>query len=280
MRHDLAVVRAADYAPEPLPLEPSLPAKGDRAYSVGFPLDVGLTITEGVSNGKVEDAFDARIHYSGALNGGMSGGPALNAAGKVIGVNVSGYLFQQSVAFLVPAEHALTLRDRAPAGKPEPDVLRKEIEAQMRAHSSDLLGALANPMPTQAVAGYSLPAKLAAFVDCNAAGNPNSDEPVTRVTINCRAKAGLYLDQGLSSGDIRYSHFVLQTSKLDEWRFATRLSSLTHATGQRGTRQHVGKFACNEGTVALKGFDASLVVCTRGYRKFDGLYDFIVGSAA
>jgi serine protease Do len=276
VRHDLAVVRAEGYAPEPLVLDPSAPAKGDRAYSVGFPLDVGLTITEGVSNGKVEDSFGPRIHYSGALNSGMSGGPALSAAGKVIGINVSGYLFQQSVAFLVPAEHALALRERTPAGKVETAALHKEIQEQMRAHSRDLLTALADPMPTQTVAGYTLPAKLAPFIDCNAAGNPSSDDPVSRVQINCLAKAGLYMQQGLTTGDIRYSHFVLQTAKLDAWRFTARLSSLTHATGQRGSRQHVGKFACQDRVVALKGFDASLLVCTRGYRKYDGLYDFVV----
>lgn len=276
VRHDLAVVRAEGYAPEPLELEPIAPAKGDRAYSVGFPLDVGLTITEGVSNGKVEDSFDPRIHYSGALNSGMSGGPALNAAGKVIGVNVSGYLFQQSVAFLVPAEHALSLRNSAPAVKPDPEALRTAIQEQMRAHSRELLAGLADPMPTQSVAGYTLPAKLAPFVDCNASGNPTSDEPVTRVQINCLAKAGLYLQQGLTTGDIRYSHFVLQTAKLDAWRFTARLSTLTHATGQRGSRRHVGRFACQDRIVALKGFDASLLVCTRGYRKYDGLYDFVV----
>ena len=105
--HDLALVRAAGYAPEPLELARAVPSKGVHAYSIGYPLDVGLSITEGVSNGKVDDSFEARIHYSGAINGGMSGGPALDSSGVVIGVNVSGYRFEQLVSFLVPAEHAV-----------------------------------------------------------------------------------------------------------------------------------------------------------------------------
>src|SRR5262245_1838275 len=111
VRHDLALVRAADYSPSPLKLQLVAARKGDRACSVGFPLDVGLTITEGVSNGQVEDSFEPRIHYSGAINPGMSGGPGLNAAGEVIGVNVSGYRFEQLVSFLVPAAHVQALSD-------------------------------------------------------------------------------------------------------------------------------------------------------------------------
>src|SRR5499426_2473010 len=113
LRHDLALVRASGYAPMPIKLQPSSAIKGDRAYSVGYPLDVGLTITEGISNGNVDDSFEPRIHYSGAINAGMSGGPALNAAGEVIGVNVSGYRFEQLVSFLVPAAHAQALANRS-----------------------------------------------------------------------------------------------------------------------------------------------------------------------
>src|SRR4030095_16715580 len=110
---DLAVVRTEGHEAPPLALDTTTPPKGVRAWSIGYPLDVGLTITEGVSNGRVEDSFDPRIHYSGAINAGMSGGPALNAAGQVIGINVSAYRSQQLVSFLVPAAHAEALIERA-----------------------------------------------------------------------------------------------------------------------------------------------------------------------
>lgn len=274
--HDLAVVRATGFAPEPLKLEPVVPVKGERAYSIGFPLDVGLTITEGVSNGKVEDSFDPRIHYSGAINGGMSGGPALNTAGNVIGINVSGYRFEQLVSFLVPAEHALALLKRSLKSKADANALRKDSATQLRAHAMDLLGALPGKIPTQAMAGYQLPAKLAPFIDCNASGDPTPNQPTQIVNINCAAKAGLYVQQGLFTGDLRYSHFLRTTDKLDAWRFAYKLSELAGATGAFGSRRHVGPFACENRVVALKGFDASVMICTRAYRKLEGLYDFTV----
>lgn len=276
VRHDLAVVRAEGLAPEPLKLEPVVPVKGERAYSIGFPLDVGLTITEGVSNGKVEDSFDPRIHYSGAINGGMSGGPALNAAGNVIGINVSGYRFEQLVSFLVPAEHALALLERSLKSKADARSLMRDAATQLRGHAAELLGALKGKMPTQSAAGYLLPARLAPFIDCNAAGDPTPNQPIQIVSINCAAKAGLYVQQGLFSGDLRYSHYVLTTDKLDAWRFANKLSDLASATGAFGSRRHVGPFACENRVVALKGFDAGVMVCTRAYRRLEGLFDFTV----
>ena len=271
--HDLAVVRADGFTSTPLALEAVVPAKGERAYSIGFPLDVGLTITEGVSNGRVEDSFDARIHYSGAINGGMSGGPALNAGGKVIGINVSGYRFEQLVSFLVPAEHARALIEKGLKAPISDRDAKKEVAVQLRAHSAQLLQSLDGAMVTEATAGYELPAKLKPFIACNASGDPSSDQPVQTERINCSAKAGLYVQQGMYSGDLKYSHYVLTTDKLDAWRFAQRLSSLSQASGSFGSRKHVGPFACKNSAVKLQGFDASLLVCVRNYRKFEGLYD-------
>jgi serine protease Do len=276
VRHDLAIVRATGLSPSPLKLEPQVPVKGERAYSIGFPLDVGLTITEGISNGKVEDAFDARIHYSGAINGGMSGGPALNSAGQVIGVNVSGYRFEQLVSFLVPSEHGLALLERAATTQLDADGLKREVLTQLRAHGTALLGALGGTMATQVSSGYRLPAKIAPFVDCNAAGDPAPNQSVQQTQIECAAKAGLYLQGGLYGGDLRYTHVVLTTDTLDAWRFAGRLSAASQATGAFGSRRHVAPYACQNRIAALNGFDASVVVCVRGYRRLEGLYDFTV----
>lgn len=279
VRHDLALVQASGYAPAPLKLQPAPATKGDRAYSVGFPLDVGLTITEGVSNGQVKDSFEPRIHYSGAINAGMSGGPGLNAAGEVIGVNVSGYRFEQLVSFLVPVVHVQALGERA--ANPRPDAeLRKDTAAQLQAHGADLLKALNaaadGTMQTQVLAGYRLPGKIAPFIHCGASGNPETQEPVQLVQINCSAKAGLYVQHGLYSGNIKYAHYVLTTDRLDAWRFASRLSALTSAVGRFGSPRHVGPYACEDRIVGLRGFDAGLLVCARRYRKFEGLYDFTV----
>jgi serine protease Do len=276
VKHDLAIVRAEGYAPDPLPLSSTRSLKGDKAYSAGYPLDVGLSITEGISISEVNDSFNPRIHYSGAINGGMSGGPAFNTAGEVIGVNVSGYQFQQLVSFLVPVDHVKRLLDNAKTQVPSNKVLKDQVQVQLTEHSMALLAALDGPITTQVSSGYALPSKIASFVDCGANGEPAPKDPVQLVTISCAAKAGLYMQQSLYSGDLRYSHSILTTESLDSWRFTHRMSSLSASNGAYGSPTHVGPFACQDQTLALKGFDAAVLICTRGYRKLAKLYDFSV----
>lgn len=272
-RNDLAIVKADQLAARPLPLARVPLAKGARAYSVGYPLDVGLTITEGIANGIVEDNFIDRIHYSGAINGGMSGGPALNEAGEVIGVNVSGYRFEQLVSFLVPVDAVAKLVEQVPATAADLAVIAKTVDHQLHAHSADLLAALPGKLATENSTGYLLPAKLAPFIDCSANGNSSKSDPVQYVRIDCEAKSGLYLQSSLYSGDITYSHIVLKSETLGPWRFAKRLSDWSKDYGSYGSSKHVGPFSCNTEVVALKGFDANLTLCARSYRKLSGLYD-------
>ena len=110
---DLAVVAGDDLELPALKLRTEIPAQGERAWSIGFPLNLGLTITEGVANGLVENSIEQRIHYTGAINGGMSGGPALDRRGRVYGVNVSVVTGRQLVGFVVPAKHIPALLTRA-----------------------------------------------------------------------------------------------------------------------------------------------------------------------
>jgi S1-C subfamily serine protease len=86
--------------------------KGERLYSMGNPLDLGFTIIEGTYNGLVEHSYNDRIHFSGALNPGMSGGPTVNGEGLVVGINVATRRGGQLVSFLVPARFAAALLQR------------------------------------------------------------------------------------------------------------------------------------------------------------------------
>ena len=281
MRHDLAIVRTIGYQPKPLSIKSQIPSKGSKAFAVGYPLDVGLTITEGVSNGKVEDSFYDRIHYTGALNSGMSGGPALNQNGEVIGVNVSGYVFSQLVNFLVPGNDAVELLEKVSNGsldEKQPDVkaLQKLAVQQFKAHSKSLLDRLNNFTTTQIVSGYKLPGKLSDFVNCSAFGNTQPKQPVEITQIRCSANAGLLIENGLPSGDLQYSYTVLSTKVLGAWRFAKQLSKRTTTNDYHGQRKYVGPYTCQNRIVGLKGFEASLMLCVRSHRKLDGLYDFVM----
>jgi len=95
---DLAVVRVDASQTrdlEPLALADSSTVQvGDLAIAIGYPLNVGRTLTTGIVSavGRAIEApngfsIDEVIQTDAAINPGNSGGPLLDGAGRVIGVN-------------------------------------------------------------------------------------------------------------------------------------------------------------------------------------------------
>ncbi len=172
VKNDLAIVRAADLVLPVLKLRTQIPTSGEHAYSIGFPLNLGLTITEGVANGIVAYSFEQRIHYTGAINGGMSGGPALDASGAVYGVNVSVVTGWQLVGFVVPAKNILPLlRVREPLNHTNsPRQARELVAAQVLAHQARIFASMPARFSTQTVAGYTLPTQISPSIECSTVG--------------------------------------------------------------------------------------------------------------
>ncbi|NWG12208.1 MAG: trypsin-like peptidase domain-containing protein [Acidobacteria bacterium] len=97
--NDLAVIRLADAPPErlyPVPLGDSSTLKvGQKVLAIGNPFRLQNTLTVGVvsslgrqirtDTGLIDDV----IQTDAAINPGSSGGPLLNTAGELIGINTS-----------------------------------------------------------------------------------------------------------------------------------------------------------------------------------------------
>ena len=101
--HDLAILSTEIKATDFLTLATQEPAKGDRVYSIGYPYDLGVTVVPGTYNGLIPHSASPRVHFTGSLNPGMSGGPAFNGDDEVIGVNVA--TSGNQVSFLVPVHN-------------------------------------------------------------------------------------------------------------------------------------------------------------------------------
>ncbi|MEC4672939.1 MAG: serine protease, partial [Nitrospirota bacterium] len=87
--HDLAIVQTDRPQSSFFQLHTKSMDKGKRVYSMGNPWDLGMTIVEGTYSGLLERTLYEKIHFTGSLNAGMSGGPAVTSDGEVIGVNVA-----------------------------------------------------------------------------------------------------------------------------------------------------------------------------------------------
>jgi hypothetical protein len=279
VRNDLAIVKADDLKLPPLRLRAQIPRQGDRAYSIGFPLNLGLTITEGVANGLVANGFDQRIHYTGAINGGMSGGPALDASGRVYGVNVSVIAGRQLVGFVVPARYIepLLARAKEPLEKSlSARQAREMVTAQVLAHQSAVFELQSQSGATQTVFGFTLPTQFGPAIECNTTGASESSQRLRIETIGCSARARLLVQTGLEVGDIWFQHRVVRAQGLHPLQFAQRVNGMAERYQHYGAARNVAQFACKNALVSLDGFDARVSTCVRQYRLFSGLYDIAV----
>ena len=143
--HDLAILRAERNHDSYLELAADEPRKGTRLYSIGNPYDLGSSIVEGTYNGLLENSLYEKIHFTGAINPGMSGGPVINAVGKVVGINVA--TAGNELSFLVPAKYAtrLSAQTLAPIYR-RPESFLQLLDAQLLQNQEWTTGSPGRPV--------------------------------------------------------------------------------------------------------------------------------------
>jgi S1-C subfamily serine protease len=280
LANDLAVVRVDRHdAPffefDETAIAQGLP-KGERLYSMGNPLDLGFTIIDGIYNGLVERSYTERMHFTGPLNPGMSGGPAVTADGRVVGINVAKRTGgAELVSFLVPARFAAALlarvRDNPPSspnppptpspqtgastGAPPPADFRAEIGRQLAAWQAGLYKSFGDSGFREAAFGsYRVPETAAPWFTCWAQTNANA-VPKPRTSINsstCQSDTSLFVASGLTTGAIQLSHSYLATADLNPFQFAAVLSGQSRPSmaGGRTFRKWYTAQRCHEDFVA------------------------------
>lgn len=274
--HDLAVVRGEGVDARPLVLRETPLDKGDKGFSLGYPLSQGLTVVEGTYNGRSEEQYYELFHFTGAINAGMSGGPALDAHGRVFGVNVATHRRGQLVSFLVPAKFAQRLLERAARVKGGATDFGKDVGAQLNVHQAEIMGALLRAaMPEQKLGEFSVPAKLGEFMQCGAGTQRDADQLYSVDSYYCYTYSALYIDRRLYTGMVSFRHSILRDRELGALRFAHLLESRFGAGlyGDSYDRKHNTRWKCEDAIVALRGTRAKMALCLRRYKLFDGLYD-------
>jgi serine protease Do len=280
--HDLAVVKV-DRTGLPYfdfdarALAGRLP-KGERIYAMGNPLDLGFTIVEGTYNGLVDKSYDERIHFSGAINPGMSGGPVAGSDGRLVGVNVAKSLGGEQVGFLVPAKFAAALIERARNGPALAlDKAKEEIGRQLDAWQAGFFDALR----TQGFRGTTLGPyrgleSAAPWMSCWASTNAGQ-APKPRASINttrCSSSTGIFVSDRVLTGRLDFSYSYFKALDLNAFQFAKELSQRARSSAgdsdKRLTEQECRDdfLATGEGRPPLRA-----TWCMRAYREFEGLYN-------
>ena len=250
------------------------PPKGTRLWSLGYPFDIGLTIVEGTYNGPLEKSLYEKLHFTGSINPGMSGGPTLDSEGAVVGVNVS--TAGNQVSFLVPVQFVTELLGNTGAEPATEEALNSQVATQLIGNQERIVNQLLEaPIPLTRLNGYSVPAGLAAYVNCWGNSEEDEENDLALVYYRCQTNDDIYLSGSLNTGIIRYQHDLVSTGSLGAMRFYRQLEKRSHYPRLRldGDERSVTNYQCRSKFVDHDGLPLKLAFCVRGYLKLDGLFD-------
>lgn len=227
--HDLALLRPVDPAPlagrGAVPLRPAdqpLP-RGARIFSMGNPLDVGFAVAEGSYNGPAERSFLATLFFGGSLSAGMSGGPALDDAGRLVGVNVAARRDGEQVSFLVPAEPVRALIARGRGAAPVTAPAWDEVARQLREHEARLVAAfLAQPWRSAGHPVYRIPVPQETWMRCWGRSSPAQSRGLQFERSDCEMDSRVFVSGPLLTGYITVRHEAYDGSRIGALRFAAR----------------------------------------------------------
>lgn len=272
--HDLALLQRTGSRLPYLRFQEQAAARGEKLFSLGNPNDLGLAIVEGVNNGLQEHSFYDTLHFTGAINPGMSGGPVVGKSGDLVGINVA--TMGESRGFLVPAQYARELLARWRAEPAAPPDFQPEITRQLKLHSSALMARLTrNPLPVQMDEGYTVPDAADPYLRCWANKSDKDKLFFSVRTYSCSGNSNVFVGDGIVVGRVYYESLLYQNDALGSFRFGRLLQKAYEGHNYfNGDIKHFSKFACTDSAIDLNGMPAKAALCVRAYLKYAGLYDF------
>ncbi len=278
--HDLAVLKAEK--PLGKPLETALvPDKGAILYAFGNPLDLGFSIVIGTNNGILSNSEGNNILFSGSLNSGMSGGPALNEEGQVVGINVA--TAGNDVSFLVSVQYLNILLERLELSdfKPSDDLFGQIVRDLHDNSIATLEQLMENDWQSTQIGDFQVPTRLGRYFRCWDGSNPLSELDLIGVTsASCSNDLDIYLDDGLSVGSMQYQYNWYETKAMISPRFY-RIYEAQNSSGMEasGTKETVTLFKCYTSFAAISSKPFKLTFCRRDYVRYKGLSDLLVTGA-
>jgi serine protease Do len=283
--HDLALLKATDFVTQSSTKatalifrpEAQLLAQGERIYSLGNPLDVGFAVTEGTYNGLVKRSFYPQIFFGGSLSAGMSGGPALDQEGRVIGINVARRVDGEQVSFLVPASFAADLLARGRTAMPLNVAAYGIVGEQLMLHQNALTERFMQQGWKEAShPRYKIPVPTDQFMRCWGLSNPSRTGGVDFERSNCSMDTHIFMGE-YSTGSISLRYESYDGHRLGAFSFASRYSaSFGNEKFGRLRSEHQTKPQCHEDYVNRGGLPLRAVVCLFAYKKLPELYDLSV----
>jgi serine protease Do len=251
---------------------------------------VGFAVAEGTYNGPVERSFLETLFFGGSLSPGMSGGPALDDQGRLIGVNVAARRDGEQVSFLVPAAPVRTLIERGRDAKPMTTPAWPEITRQLLGHEATLTSRFtALPWRGAGHPRYAIPVPQESFMRCWGQGSSQAVRGLQFERSDCEMDSRLYINGALYTGYLTVRHESYDGSKIGALRFADRYSDSFRNESMGRDDRHRTAPSCVERQVegpapkretgdkaGRGGLPLKAVICLRAYKRLPGLHDLAV----
>ncbi|WP_226663593.1 S1C family serine protease [Microbulbifer aggregans] len=248
--NDLAILRQkGNIGKQHLELAQQTPNNGETIVALGNPLDLGMTLVPGTYNGIAGGSFYDRIHFSGSINPGMSGGPVINRSGKVVGINVA--TAGNQISFLVPVDKLVALLEdyhrESDDGALE---LQPVIHRQLRDNQQRIIDAILQadwklrPLGDAMVVGEIVPS-----VQCWGNSSENEDETLEQIAKGCTGQDVVYLSEEFDTGRVEYEFFWLEgTDELTSSRFYSAYEDEMSAffPGNSASDDDVTNYKCHQ----------------------------------
>lgn len=288
--HDLAVLEI-DQSLSKLPFDLSTipPKNGEKLYSLGNPHNLGLTIVEGNYNGMVENKFIEQIHFSGAINSGMSGGPTVNANAEVVGINVA--TGGNQLGFLVPVDYLARLIGVA-LDLPENYDLLSDMADQISASTDAMLEfVLSSEWPEENIGSAVVVRNTVDWLTCWGNSKDDKEKGILNISRGCNNGDNIFINSRFTSGFFEYEYAFFEAENWPSAAFYRYLRSATGRAraGNRASEDDVENYRCVDKLVEPQQDKISIAsgeptmsrrvsYCTRAYKKLPGLYDvFYIG---
>ena len=282
--NDLALVRRdVDQEMKFFQLSQAAPHKGEQLFSLGNPHDLGMIVVPGTYNGLKKESFNDRIHFTGSINAGMSGGPVVNKDAEVVGVNVA--TSGNSIGFLVPHDKLVTLYQRFM--KTPPDSIEQQMTEQLMASQNKLITAILNsPWQAKQLGKKAIiPIIDVPFIRCW--GDSNADKPdalILTAVANCSLDENTYISSHFFTGSMEIEFRTMQAKDIGANKFyhLYQQQIARAGAGNRADKENVTEFQCHNDLVMPdnQAINNKAVFCTRAYKKFPDLYDVLYLSAS
>lgn len=277
--HDVAIVKMEKPGKTFLSLGSSQLPKGTRLFSLGNPHDIGFTIIEGVFNGLSKESFVDKIHFSGSLNPGMSGGPAIGHDGAVAGINVA--TAGNQISFLVPVEaleQLLASYKKLPGDYNFTLHADKHIENQLlAAQAHNVKALLARKWESVPYGPVAVPGRIHDVLKCWGGTEQKEKDPYENHFSVCASQDRMFLDSDFDTSLILYRYnYIVGKPALNLARFYNFYQGQFSQPGgdyQNAKEGDATNFDCNSQFVDLAGYRWKSNFCVRQYKKYPSIYD-------